>query len=302
MIEMLEHNKLNWIHILNPSDQDYQVLLETYKFHPLDIEDVRSKKQRPKIDEYDNYNFIILQFPYYEKTNRFLVTKEVKIFWGADYLITIGNSHWVVMEMFTNAKENNRYKELLMTGSSDTLLYRILERLLSETYSILNKMGNELEMINSDLFEKRAEKIIDRISIARKNLILLNTIIKPQIRLFSQFESGHIKGFSENMEEYWGDILDSYHKNWDMIEDYEELIEGLSKTFDSLQANKINEIMKVLTFFSSIMLPLTFISGLYGMNIGLPFQSHPYAFLIVIGFCVVVVLGLLYFFRRRRWI
>ena len=133
---------------------------------------------------------------------------------------------------------------------------------------------------------------------------MLNTINKPQLRLFQKFEAGVIKGFEagDDMEDYWGNILDEYSKNWDLIEDYGELIAGLSTTFDSLQANKINEIMKVLTFFSSIMLPLTFITGLYGMNIGLPLQGQPYAFLVVVGVLLLIVLGLLAYFKKKNWI
>ena len=104
------------------------------------------------------------------------------------------------------------------------------------------------------------------------------------------------------MYEYWSNILDMYKKIWDITEDYEEEIEALSKTFDSLQTNRTNEIVKVLTLISSILLPLTLIASLYGMNIKLPFQSHPYAFLILTGCMVMVVLGFLYYFKKRKWI
>ena len=108
----------------------------------------------------------------------------------------------------------------------------------------------------------------------------MNTMFKPQLRLFKMFESGEVKGFADDMEEYWGNILDFYQKMWDMVDDYGELVAGLSSTFDSLQANKTNEIMRVLTIISTIILPLTFISGLYGMNVGLPMANSPFAFLI----------------------
>ena len=126
-------------------------------------------------------------------------------------------------------------------------------------------------------------------------------MFKPQLRLFSKFETGAIKGFAENMEDYWGNILDYYQKMWDMTEDYQELIEGLSKTFDSLQTNKINEIMKVLTMVSAILLPLTFITGLYGMNLGLPLSNDPKAFWIIIVSMVLIVFLMISYFKRRKW-
>jgi magnesium transporter len=133
-------------------------------------------------------------------------------------------------------------------------------------------------------------------------LILLNTAFKPQLRLFQKVESGVIKGFTPDMEDYWGNNLDSYQKMWDSIEDYQELIQGFSLTFDSLQANRTNEIMKVLTTISTILLPLTFITGLYGMNVDLPLQENTTAFLIIVGTMILIVISLLFYFKKRRWI
>ncbi|MBU0489702.1 MAG: magnesium transporter CorA family protein [Bacteroidetes bacterium] len=293
---------LNWVHILNPTDEDFQALIDDYKFHTLDIEDCKSKKQRPKIDIYDDYYFIILHFPSFDKANKFLIYKEVRIFWGKNFVITVGKSHWIVRKLFKEASEDEQLREELLSGSSDKLLYHILDHLLTETYAIVTRIENEVEYINRDLFSKRAQAAIERISVCRKNIILMNTIIKPQLRVFNKFESGDVKGFEEEMEEYWGNILDYYHKIWDLIEDNGELIEGLSKTFDSMQTNRINEIMKILTFFSSILLPLTFLTGLYGMNINLPLQDDPNSFYIVTGIMVLIVIALLFYFRRRKWL
>jgi magnesium transporter len=301
MIETIESGKLKWYHILNPSEEDLNYLKDNFHFHPLDIEDCRSINQRPKIDIYDDYYFMILHFPYLDKANKFVRTKEVKIFWGKDYIISIGKSHWVIKNLFNSFKENSIKLDESISGSSDGLLYTILDRLMVETYSLLLRLGGEVELINRELFNKKAEKTIERISVTRKNIILINTIFKPQLRLFHKFESGDIKGYADDMEEYWGNILDYYQKMWDMVEDYAELIEGLSKTFDSLQTNRINEIMKILTFFSSIMLPLTMITGMYGMNIGLPFQGHPYAFWMVFGVMCLIVISLVIYFKRKGW-
>ncbi|MBN3036527.1 MAG: magnesium transporter CorA family protein [Bacteroidales bacterium] len=303
MIDTIKIGTLRWHHILNPSDEDLEYLRDNFHFHPLDIEDCKSVyNQRPKIDEYDDYYFLILHFPNFDKQNRFLKTKEVKIFWGEDYVITIGKSHWVVAEMFREAKSRLESKEEFDIGTSDRLLYRILERLMQETMLILKKIGDDVESNNRDLFSKRPVRTIEKITATRKNIILLNTIFKPQLPLFARFESGAIKGFAENMEDYWGNILDYYKNMYDQTEDYAELIQGLAMTFDSLQANRTNEIMKILTLVSSILLPLTFITGLYGMNINLPLQNDPRSFYLVIGAMVVIVLFMYGFFKTKKWL
>ncbi|MCD4736804.1 MAG: magnesium transporter CorA family protein [Bacteroidales bacterium] len=303
MIDTIKIGTLRWHHILNPSDTDLQFLIDNFHFHPLDIEDCKSDyNQRPKIDIYDDYYFLILHFPYFDKYNKFVRTREVKIFWGEDFIITIGRSHWVVAEMFSEFKDKEEKKEEIEVGTSDTLLYLILERLMKQTGTIIKKIGDDVESSNRYLFSRRAERIIEQISITRKNIILLNTIFKPQIPLFGKFESGAIDGYAENMEDYWGNILDYHKNNLDLVEDYGEIIEGLSRTFDSLQANKTNEVIKILTLISSILLPLTFITGLYGMNVNLPFQNDGRSFLIILGAMIVIAGTMFAYFKTRKWL
>jgi magnesium transporter len=303
MIDVIQIGALKWYNIVSPSDENLEYLRENFDFHPLDLEDCRSKTQRPKIDVYEDYYFLILHFPYFDKANRFLKTKEVKLFWGKEYIVTVGNPHWVVRRMFDQMEEKPRIDvDEGMELSSDMLLYRILEALLRETQILLSRIGYAVDEINSIIFTRKAERSIETISVTRRNIILLDTIFKPQIRLFHKFESGEITGYAEEMEDYWGNILDYYQKMWDMIEDYEELIISLSTTFDSLQVNKTNEIIKVLTFISTTILPLTFITGLYGMNVALPFDQNPWAFWFLIVFMVVLSVTMILYFRRRRWL
>ena len=240
--------------------------------------------------------------------------KEVKIFWGKDYIITIGRSHWAVKNLFkqtqemmqrynsgTSSKDEHDTIEKIGT-SSDALLYNILDRLMVETYTLILRIGSEVDSINYDIFTKKPQKVIEHLSLTRKNIILLNTTFKPQIKVFHKFESGGIKGYAEDMEDYWGNILDQYQKMFDLVEDYGELIEGLSKTFDSLQTNKTNEIMKVLTFLSTIMLPLTVVSSIYGMNVVLPFQKSPFIFIGIVIAMLIIVIAFFIYFKKRKWL
>ena len=305
MIETIQYKSIRWLDITNPSEDDYRLLLEEYKFHPLDIEDCRGTTQRPKIDEYDDYYFLILHFPYFDKGNKFIRIREVKIFWGKDYIITVGKAHWVVKKFFDEIQEDlqegdEETQEMMAT--SDQLLYHILNRLMLETNTLVQRVGAEVDLINYDIFNKRARSIIEQISVTRRNTILLNTTFKPQLRVLHMFEGGAIKGFVDpeqiDMEDYWGNILDQYQKMFDSIEDYGELIEGLSQTFDSLLTNRTNDIMRVLTYFSTIMLPLTVVASLFGMNVDFPFVTSTTAFWVIVGVMVAMIVALVFFFRK----
>jgi magnesium transporter len=302
MIETVKLGTLRWNHINHPTEEDFDFLQSKFHVHPLDIEDCKSKvNQRPKVDSYDDYHFLILHFPIFDTLGKFLRTKEVKIFWWEEQIVSIGSSNWVVGKMFQEAQDQENREEKFEVGSTDALLYLIIEAVMKESYPIVKRIGDDVDRANRELFDKKAEKVIERISIARKNIILLNTVIKPQLRIFVRFENGEIESFADNMEDYWGNILDTYQKMWDMIEDHQELIEGLSRTFDSLMANRTNEVMRILTLISSIILPLTFITGIYGMNIDLPGQHQGLAFGIISVLLISIAVIMVIYFKKKHW-
>lgn len=306
MIEKIQYQSLQWLDITNPSEKDYAVLLNDYQFHPLDIEDCRGTTQRPKLDEYDDYYFLILHFPYFDRDNKTVRIREVKLFWGRDYIITVGKAHWVVKKLFDDMREDlteGDEETQEMMASSDQLLYHILNRLMLETNTLVQRIGSEVDLINYDIFNRRARSIIEQISVTRRNIIMLNTTFRAQLRVLHLFESGGVKGFVDpevlEMDDYWGNILDQYQKMYDSIEDYGELIEGLSQTFDSLLTNRTNEIMRVLTYFSTIMLPLTVITGFFGMNVDFPFPMGHFTFWVILSALALLTGGLIIFFHQR---
>lgn len=305
MIETIDFGAIKWHHIQNPTEEDLEFLEDNFHFHPLDIEDCLSTNQRPKIDIYDDYNFLILHFPgFVDNQQKVLRIREAKIFWGENYIITITQGQWALRSFFDQTEKRPESVDDFVKSSSDALLYTILNRLMVDSYSLLLRIGATIDNINRQLFGKRAEDTIENISVTRRNIILLNTIFKPQLRLFHKFESGSIKGFSQSgdfMDDYWGNILDYYQKMWDMVEDHGELIEGLSKTFDSMQTNRINEVMKIMTFISTLFLPLTFITGLYGMNMALPLAEWKWLFWGVIGFMFCFIIAFIIYAKKRKW-
>ena len=302
MIETIKLGTLRWSHLFRPTDDELQGLQDYYHFHPLDIEDCKSPiNLRPKIDIYSDYHFLILHFPSMDIQGQFVEAKEVKVFWGKDFLITIGKSHWLVKEMFKLEQNKEVDPTKMEVKSSDELLYKIIEYLMEDTLRLVALVDKYVDDCGKELFSRHPEKIIEKISVTRKNVILLNTIFKPQMNLFNKLQNGTIKGFANDMEDYWGNIMDSYQRAWDIIEDDRELISGYSKTFDSLQVNKTHEVMKILTLVASIFLPLIFITLVYGLIIKQPVHESMESFLIVSGVMAGTALFVVFYFKIRKW-
>jgi len=302
MIETIKLGTLRWSHLFRPTEEELQGLQDYYHFHPLDIEDCKSPVNlRPKIDIYHDYHFLILHFPSMDIQGEFVEAKEIKVFWGKDFLITMGKSHWLIKELFKQEQNETLSGQKMTVASSDALLYKILEYLIEDTRKLVDHVDKSVDTCGKELFSKKPEKTIEKISITRKNVILLNTILKPQMSLFNKLQSGAIKGFADNMEDYWGNIMDSYQRAWDIIEDDRELIIGYSKTFDSLQVNKTHEIMKILTLVASIFLPLTFIATVFGLMIKLPVREYMQSNLIISGILLGIALFVVIYFKIRKW-
>jgi magnesium transporter len=213
----------------------------------------------------------------------------------------MGKSHWLIKELFKQEQNKTLAEQKMEVGSSDALLYKILEYVIEDTRKLVDLVDKSVDICGKELFSRKPEKTIEKISITRKNVILLNTILKPQMNLFNKLQSGAIKGFADNMEDYWGNIMDSYQRAWDIIEDDRELIIGYSKTFDSLQVNKTHEIMRTLTLMASIFLPLLFIVIVFALIIRLPFMEYMQASLIVSGVMVGIALFVVIYFKVRKW-
>jgi len=302
-IRTVTHLGLTWVDITHPGEAEMEWLRRNYPFHPLHIDDTLSKIQRPKIDDGDDYTFIVMHFPVYSKLVRVTTPNEVDVFVGADYLITVhSGSLKPLVRLFNSCLEDPKARETIMGRSSGYLLYQVVGKLVDYCFPILNKIDQNIEKAEDEIFEDKVRRTIQDISIIRRDIIAFRRLIKPLIPVIASLERKHRPFLREDMEEYFGDISDHLSKIWDTLEDYKEVIEGLSDTLTSLTNNRINDIIKVLTIISVILLPLTLISGIYGMNITLPGADHPLAFEIVIGAMIVVILAMLAFFRWRKWI
>ena len=302
-IEVVERDGLRWINIEQPGTLEQAWLEEHFEFHPLDLEDVRSRNQRPKMDEYEDYLFIVLNFPVFDKTAGRLNAGELDIFIGPDYLITLPNSPLAPVEyLFERCRSSEETRDQLMSKGPGLLLYKIVDDSFDYCFPMLRKMGNKLDRIEDEIFEGRAEDVVRDISNAKQEIINFRKIMRPQRTVLRDLERNKQRYLAEDLDIYFDDIVDAGERIWDMLENYKEVVEALEVTNETVISHRVNGILRVLTAFSVIILPLTLIASMWGMNVGVPGEGGETAFWIILGAMLAVLGGMLAYFRRRGWL
>jgi magnesium transporter len=304
-VETITAEGLRWVNIERPSPLECAWLEEHFGFHALDLEDVLSRNQRPKIDEYPDYLFIVLHFPVFDRAVGRLNAGELDIFVGPDYLVTIPNQPLQPVEyLFERCRQKEELREQHFAKGSGFLLYRVVDDSFDYCFPMLRKIGNKLDALEDEIFSGRSEEVVRDISNAKQEIINFRKVIRPQRSVLRDLESakGRFMAREGDLEIYFDDIVDAHERIWDMLENYKEVIEGLEDTNESVISHRVNDILRVLTVISVILLPLTLLASIMGMNVRVPGQNAIGAFWIVIGLMAIMLVGLLVLFRRRGWL
>jgi len=296
-----------WVNIERATPLEAAWLAEHYEFHPLDLEDVLSRNQRPKIDEYPDYLFIVLHFPVFDRSVGRLNAGELDVFVGRDYIVTIQNAPLQPVEyLFERCRQKEELRDQLFSKGSGFLLYRIVDDGFDYCFPMLRKIGNKLDAVEDEIFEGRAQEVVRDISNVKQEIINFRKVIRPQRAVLRDLEGAKQRFLAppegEELEIYFDDIGDAHERIWDMLENYKEVIEALEDTNESVISHRVNEVLRVLTSISVIVLPLTLIASIWGMNVGVPGEGDDGDFYAVVGGMVVILIGMLLAFRKRGWL
>ncbi len=300
-IKTLNWGKLTWINIEQPTEKETKYLAEHYPFHPLDLDDVLSRQQRPKIDQYEDYLFLVLHFPVFNKEQRVTTASQLSVFIGQDYLITLHTGGLKpLVKLFRECQIKDEFCKEYFGSGSGFLLYRIVDRLVDYSIPITNKMMFNVEEVEDEIFSSQKKDTVREISMLRRDVISFRRIIWPMRAVIGGLEP-KVRRFSDkDMSVYFGDVIDHMDKIWDALDEYKEIIEGLSSTYDSLSSHRTNEVIRLLTVIAIVLLPITVVASIYGMNIPLPFQDSDFAFLFVVIMMAAIIGGILFILRRLR--
>jgi magnesium transporter len=304
-VEQIDAAGLRWVNIEHPGALERAWLEEHFDFHALDLEDVLSRNQRPKIDIYDEYLFIVLHFPVFDRAARRLGTGELDIFVGPDYMVTIPNQPLQPVEyLFERCRSKEELREQLFSRGSGYLMYRLVDDSFDYCFPMLRKIGNKLDALEDDIFEERADEVVRDISNVKQEIINFRKVIRPQRPVLRDLEKVKQRYLATDLdlEIYFDDIVDAHERIWDMLENYKEVAEALEETNESVISHRLNDSIRVLTSISVVILPLTLIASIMGMNSWVPFEGNEAGFFLVLGVMAMVLIGLIAYFRRRRWL
>jgi magnesium transporter len=294
---------LTWVHLDRPDADNAHALADRFGWHELDVEDVLSKRQRPKIDEYPEYLFGVLHFPVYDKSIQRLNAAELDFFLGSDHLVTLPNVELLpVTRLFHRCEEDEHLREELFAKGSGRLLYEVLDDLFDYCFPILDKIGHKLDSVEDDMFERRAEDVVRDLSNVKQEIISYRKIIKPERTTLRTLERRVERFLPEELDLYFDDIVDASERIWDLLDNYKEVVEGLESTNESVISHRQNDVLRVLTVFSAILLPLTLVASVFGMNVAFPGEGTEGAFWVIVAAIVLVGGSLLGFFRFKRWL
>lgn len=292
---------MRWIHIDEPATPEMERLATEFDFHELDYEDVLSRRQRPKIDEYADYLFVVLHFPRYDKLAGRLGSAELDAFVGPDYLVTC-TSHALrpLTRVFQQCQTDSRARDELFSRGPGFVLYSLLSALLDAGFPILDKIGIKLDEIEDGIFEGRSKEMVRQISNVKQEIIAYRKTVGPEIATLRMLEQKTAHRYTGDLELYFDDVIDAGQRIWDILENYKEVVEALEDTNENVVQHGLNDTLLMLTVLNAVILPLTFVTGLYGMNVELPLQDHQHAFSIIFGIIVLMLVSFVLGFRRWR--
>lgn len=295
-------NSTTWINVngLNHVQQIEKLGLH-YELHPLVLEDIVNITQRPKIDEYDNYLFIVLKMLYYDNAQT-LVSEQVSFILGNNYVLSFQESEG---DVFDTVRNRIRYsKGRIRNLQSDYLLYTLLDAIVDHYFNIIEILGDKIEDLETNLFENEVnEDTSQNIQNLKREILKVRRAIFPLREVLHRIEKNENTLIHKRTLTYYRDIYDHLIQVSENIDINREMVWSLMDMYMSSISNKMNEVMKVLTIMASIFIPLTFIAGIYGMNFQhMPELNYKYGYYIIWAVMIIIFVGLLYYFKRKKWI
>ena len=303
MRRIIKGPRVTWIDIQDPVKEDIDYLRKNFHFHSLVLGELIPFGHRPKAEAYKKYLFMTFYYPVHIKDKRETRPRELDIIVTKDILITCHYKSIVPLKsLFDKCNIYPDVKKRYMNWSAGYLLYLLLASFWKSCLTKLDRINAKIENIEQDIFIGKEKEMVREISLVKTDIINFWRIVEPQEETLDSLVKEGEKFFGERFSPYFTDVVGTFGKSWNALKTYKETIESLEDTNQSLLSTKTNEIIQLLTVFSVILLPLTLIASIWGMNVNLPFDESPSGFWII-AVIMLALMGFLFsFFKKKHWI
>jgi magnesium transporter len=300
----LTHEDVTWTSIVHPTSEDIEQLAARYpQFHPLNLQDCLTEREFPKLDHHDDYLFLVVHLPFWDAHERIFRPAEVDIFVARGILVTSHRGELTPLaELFDNVQTNVSLRAELMGQGASPLLHYLLNMLVDYCFPIIHLVGKNLRHIEDNMFHNDTRHILYEVAVVRRDIIALRSILKPQREVIGALVRGNWPFIHEELDPYWEDISDHLAQICSILDEYAEVVGGLSETIDTLASHRIDEVVRLLTIVTVLTLPFTVPATIFSMNIVMPMSQHPLLFYSVIGLGLALTAWLLWYLRRRNWL
>lgn len=299
-MRVIEYQNLKWIDILKPTDEDIKFLEDNFNFHHLILEEIKTPTYHPLLGSYESYLFWILHFPDMDN-NKQIRTIEIDFLITQNAFITVRYEDFDDFDDVFDKVQKNPERRLDKTTGH--VFHFLIKKLLSATFPELDHIKEDIDKCEYRIFQNFDEKFIEQI--APIKLLVLDFIraLKPQKSIWDNALEIVLNFWGPGLKPYFVDLIADYSRILHFVETHKEVVDSLHLTSSSILDNKRNYTIKILTIFTAIILPLSLITSIYGMNLAhLPFANHPLAFWVFLAGLIITTLLMLILFRKRQWI
>ncbi|ACM22282.1 MAG: magnesium transporter [Thermotoga sp.] len=302
VLSLRDSSMTTWINIVGVHRTDVvERIGEHFGIHLLVLEDILNINQRPKIEFFDEYVFLVLKMITYDENSSELTSEQISLILRGNCVLTFQEKRGDVFDPVRERIRHNR--GVIRKRGADYLLYALVDALVDNYFVLLEKIDDETEILEEEVLEMSAEDTVQKIYVLKRNLIELRKTIWPLREVLNEISRGESSLIKEETLPYFKDVYDHTIRIADTVETFRDIASGLLDVYLSNMSNRTNEVMKVLTIIATIFMPLTFIAGIYGMNFEyMPELSWKWGYPVVLIVMGVIAFLMVVYFRKKKWL
>lgn len=305
MIREVKTKSITWLNIFNPSAEDLKNIAKNYKIHPLILNELTKPTLRPKVEGYDSYLYMVLHFPIFDAASRTTLSREIDFIFTKNALITVHYDKIAPFEeLLSQCESDEEFRERHLRGNSAILLHKIITTLFEFSLRELDHIRQNVDDVERKIFEgKKHYNVIEEIAFIRRDILNFWRTIKPEGLALESLSERGVLFFGDELKPYFSDLIGSYLRVLNLLENQKEAIEVLYDTHESILTTKTNEVMKLFTILAFITFPLALLVDI----LGIPSEHNPiygkaYDFWLILGAVVGIMSVMLYVFKKKDWL